>query len=210
MHTVPAWFLFLLMLPFMACQSQGPKHPEKNTLTYIEQIEYQRLQKDSTFLKPEQSPLPTLTAIDTFDGLNYFPVDSQYRVQAAFTPVKGAEPFKMAATGEQKDIYLKYGKLNFEINGQPETLSVYQNLRLRDDENYDDYLFLPFRDATNGKSTYGGGRYIDFKIPGSDTVALDFNKAYNPWCVYSFEYSCPIPPEENHLEVAIRAGEKDY
>jgi uncharacterized protein (DUF1684 family) len=131
-------------------------------------------------------------------------------VEAIYSPVKGTEPFKMAATGEQKDIYLKYGELDFEIDGKRQSLALYQNLRLKNDERYQDYLFIPFKDATNGKTTYGGGRYLDYEIPGSDTVILDFNKAYNPWCVYSHEYSCPIPPEENHLEVAIKAGEKDY
>ena len=75
---------------------------------------------------------------------------------------------------------------------------------------YKDYLFLPFTDPTNGVTTYGGGRYLDLMIPATKVVQLDFNKAYNPYCAYSGNYSCPIPPEENHLEIEIKAGVKKY
>jgi uncharacterized protein (DUF1684 family) len=77
---------------------------------------------------------------------------------------------------------------------------------------YKDYLYLPFKDFTNGESTYGGGRYLDFKmsdIQENQTIIIDFNKAYNPYCAYSDGYSCPIPPSENHLQVFIEAGEKN-
>ena len=77
---------------------------------------------------------------------------------------------------------------------------------------YRDYLFIPFKDLTNGKESYGGGRYIDLRMRqlDKDKVILDFNKSYNPYCAFSEEYSCPIPPKENHLTIAIEAGEKNY
>ena len=69
-------------------------------------------------------------------------------------------------------------------------------------------LFLPFTDQTNGKELYGGGRYMDVEIPLSDAIILDFNKAYNPYCACSDRYSCPIPPQENDLQIPILLGEK--
>ena len=77
---------------------------------------------------------------------------------------------------------------------------------------YANYLFLPFNDNTNGKTSYGGGRFIDLEIPeaGSKTIVIDFNKSYNPYCAYNHKYSCPIPPSENNLNVEISAGVKAY
>jgi uncharacterized protein (DUF1684 family) len=85
-------------------------------------------------------------------------------------------------------------------------LNVYQSHTLREKEGYKDYLFLPFTDLTNGNETYGSGRYIDLRIPERETIIIDFNKAYNPYCAYNYGYACPIPPKENKLKVEIRAG----
>lgn len=206
------WLVLLLITIWAGCTQDSTKN-EKRTekqASYTERILNQRNEKDSLFQQPSQSPLPTLTAIDTFAGLNYFPPDSMYRVKAFFRKATESDPFKMAATGEQQDVYVKYGTLQFTIRGKRLSLNLYQNLRLKDNEAYQDYLFIPFKDSTNGKSTYGGGRYLDFEVPESDTVMLDFNEAYNPYCAYSYEYSCPIPPAENHLPLAIKAGEKGF
>ncbi|MCK5678470.1 MAG: DUF1684 domain-containing protein, partial [Flavobacteriaceae bacterium] len=89
-------------------------------------------------------------------------------------------------------------------------LEIYQNQKLILTTDYEDYLFLPFTDKTNGESTYGGGRYLDLKIPDGDTTVIDFNKAYNPYCAYNHKYSCPIPPKANQLDVEINAGVKAY
>jgi hypothetical protein len=85
---------------------------------------------------------------------------------------------------------------------------VYQNLGLLKNPEYEDYLFLPFNDYTNGNETYGGGRYLDVRIPKGNTMVLDFNKAYNPYCAYTYGYSCPVPPRGNSLETEINAGIK--
>jgi uncharacterized protein (DUF1684 family) len=106
--------------------------------------------------------------------------------------------------------YVKYGELHFTLSGKTHVLTVYQNLELVQKPEYKDYLFIPFMDETNGFDTYGGGRYLDFRIPADTTATLDFNMAYNPYCAYSPHYSCPIPPAENHLQVKILAGEKSY
>lgn len=104
--------------------------------------------------------------------------------------------------------YRKYGELRFQLNGKQRRLSVYQSLALLKVPEYADYLMVPFTDKTNGFSSYGGGRYLDLRFADvqSGRVLLDFNKAYSPYCAYSTGYSCPIPPAENQLPVAIRAG----
>ena len=103
-----------------------------------------------------------------------------------------------------------YGKVIFNLNNQDMELFVYENLEYLDVEGYENYLFLPFSDQTNGFETYGGGRYIDIYFKENDSVIIDFNKAYNPQCVYDENYSCPIVPRENNLKIRIEAGVKNF
>ena len=106
---------------------------------------------------------------------------------------------------------MKYGELSFVLDGESQTLAIYQSLKLLTMPQYKDYLFIPFKDETNGRETYGGGRYLDIRMGAikSGKVSLDFNKAYNPYCAFASAggYSCPVPPRENHLKVAVKAGE---
>ena len=104
----------------------------------------------------------------------------------------------------------KYGVLKFYILGKDLALYAYQNIDLVKKEAYKDYLFIPFTDLSNGFETYGGGRYIDIQYNGEESIVLDFNKAYNPYCAYSGRWSCPIPPKENHLEIEIKAGVRSF
>lgn len=145
--------------------------------------------------------------IDHFEGLAYFEVDSTYRMTAAFTKNKGKR-FKMPTSTEREPIYRRYGFVDFLVDGKSQRLTVYQNIALKKQKEYKKHLFIPFRDATSGIESYGGGRYLDVQIPSGKTLIVDFNQVYNPYCVYSHRYSCPIPPEENTLTVPIRAGEK--
>ena len=89
-------------------------------------------------------------------------------------------------------------------------MNLYQSLDLKKIEEYKDALFLPFTDLTSGVDSYGGGKYIDLKIPQGTTITIDFNRAYNPYCAYNHKYSCPIPPQENDLAIEIRAGVKKF
>ena len=114
----------------------------------------------------------------------------------------------MPTSTERKAIYRRYGYLEFTFEDQLYRLTVYQNVASKRKTTYEGDLFIPFRDATSSNETYGGGRYLDLKIPSSSNVIIDFNLAYNPYCAYSPRYSCPIPPEENTLPIPIRAGEK--
>ena len=118
--------------------------------------------------------------------------------------------FKMKTTGARLPEYVKYGELTFTIDGKPFKLNLYQNIDLTQKEGYEDYLFLPFSDLTCGKQSYIGGRYIDMRIPKTNTVTIDFNKAYNPYCAYNHKYSCPIVPLENDLNIEVLAGVKKF
>ncbi|OOQ58350.1 DUF1684 domain-containing protein [Mucilaginibacter pedocola] len=160
------------------------------------------------FLEDSRSPLKK----DDLPYLRFYDADSTYRVQAKAELVNASSAFIMpvfAGTGSE---YVKYATLTMQLQGAPVTLTVYRNTRLAKVPGYTDYLFLPFTDDTNGKETYGGGRYIDLREADfkNGEVTIDFNKAYNPYCAFAGGYSCPKPPDENHLQLAIAAGEKKY
>jgi len=154
---------------------------------------------------PSESPLSTEDR-EAFKTLDFFDIDTTYVVNADFVRTPYESPFAMPTTKERTPIYVKYGELYFQLKGKKYKLNVYQSQDLSRKPEYADYLFLPFTDKTNGESTYGGGRYIDLKLPLEKTVEIDFNKAYNPYCAYSKNYSCPIPPSENDLNTSIPAG----
>jgi uncharacterized protein (DUF1684 family) len=159
------------------------------------------------FSDPAESPLSAAERA-AFKSLPFYPVAYKYCVVAKLVRDSTALPFAMPTSASQLAMYRKYGELRFELNGQPQRLTVYQSLALLQKPGFADYLFLPFTDLTNGHGSYGGGRYIDLRIPpaGTTVIALDFNCAYNPSCAYSHAYACPIPPAENRLAVAIPAG----
>jgi uncharacterized protein len=161
------------------------------------------------FLTDPRSPL---TAADTA-MLDFYPPDSAWALRARFEATPDSKAFGMLTYSGQEKPYRQFGWLYFEKDGQAFRLAVYQNLKLIANDAYKDHLFLPFKDVSNGEETYGGGRYMDLSrldIFDGSTITIDFNKCYNPWCAYSDGYSCPIPPVENHLEIAVPAGEKNF
>ncbi len=145
-----------------------------------------------------------------FKGLDFFPYDASFCVSAKFHRTSNERAFKMKTTTTRTPEYVKFGELEFELAGKTMRLNVYQNLELSKEAGYEDYLFLPFSDATNGNQTYIGGRYIDMRIPSGTMVDLNFNLAYNPYCAYNYKYSCPIVPLENDLDISILAGVKKF
>ena len=168
--------------------------------------------RDKEFRNPAESPLKA-EDYAMFNGLNYFPVDEKLRVTAVLKRTRDEKVFQMPTSNGTPRKFIKYGTLSFSLNGKPRTLSVYQadsESRAAHPE-YAHLLFVPFRDRTNGKESYGAGRYIDVVMPMGDRVTLDFNLAYNPNCAYGrSEFSCPIPPRENFLQTRIAAGEMNY
>ncbi|MEO9512299.1 MAG: DUF1684 domain-containing protein [Flavobacteriaceae bacterium] len=159
------------------------------------------------YKNPEKSPL-TKKDLKTFKGHVFYPINEKFNVKARFEKVETPVPFLMKTTTERLPTYEIYGIATFEIDNQQFKLNIYQSLRLRAMNQYKNYLFLPFTDLTNGNETYGGGRFIDLEVPNEDFIMIDFNKAYNPYCVYDPKYSCPIPPKENDLQYHITAGIK--
>lgn len=166
-------------------------------------------EQNTHFKDPKTSPLLEKD-LKQFKKLAYYPIDLDFRVTATFVRTPGEQPFAMETSTSRRPIYVKYGELHFELQDKKLKLNVYQNQNLVFEEEYKDYLFLPFTDATSGDTTYGGGRYIDMRIPEGETVVLDFNQSYNPYCAYGGSYSCPIPPAENNLDVAVTAGVKKF
>ena len=118
----------------------------------------------------------------------------------------------MSTSGKTKQQYRVYGIIHFNLHDTAVSLTIYQSRSLMSSEKYKEHLFIPFTDLTSGRETYGGGRYIDLSISdiSNNTYIIDFNKAYNPYCAYTTGYNCPIPPKENDLSVAIKAGEMNY
>ena len=153
-----------------------------------------------------------LTAADQKAFLRFYPLNPAYRVAARFEKYVDSPWFPMRTSGKTAQIQRKYGRLTFRIHDTVVHLMVYQGKELMQKEATRDYLFIPFTDATSGIDSYGGGRYIDCMIGDiqNSVLVLDFNKAYNPYCAYTTGYNCPIPPKENDLPVAIRAGESNY
>lgn len=161
------------------------------------------------FADEKTSPL-TQEDLENFKGLDFFPIDSKYKVVAKFEKVEHGRTFTMKTTTDRLPIYKLFGIASFELKGETFSLEIYQNQDLIKDPEYEDHLFLPFTDQTNGESSYGGGRYLDLSIPDGDEIVLDFNMAYNPYCAYNADYSCPIPPRANHLDTEIRAGVRSW
>jgi uncharacterized protein (DUF1684 family) len=145
--------------------------------------------------------------INELVGLKFFDIDSTYRIVGYFEKKIGKK-FEMPTSTDRKPIYRAYGLVTFDLAGKTHQLTIYQNMSLKKQKEYRTYLFLPLRDGSSGNETYGGGRYLDLNIPEKDTIILDFNRLYNPYCVYSHRYSCPIPPKENFISLPINAGEK--
>tara|TARA_B100001996_G_scaffold357710_1_gene321835 strand:+ start:126 stop:722 length:597 start_codon:yes stop_codon:yes gene_type:complete len=145
--------------------------------------------------------------LKNFRGLDFFTYDSTYLVTAKLKKTPKEKPFMMLTTTDMMIEYIKYGTVSFELLSNQYSLDIYKNL---EDPNEQDNLFLPFLDDTNSNESYGGGRYINLDPPEGDNLIIDFNSAFNPYCVYDEKYSCPIVPRENYLSLEIKAGVKNF
>jgi len=171
----------------------------------------EKFQKDlnTEYADAKTSPL-TAEDLKIFKTLDFYPISEKYFVTAKFIRTENEKPFEMKTSTSRRPLYVKYGEAHFTIDGKPFQLNIYQNIELSQDSAYKDYLFLPFFDLTCGKESYIGGKYIDLKIPQGDTIAIDFNMSYNPYCAYNHKYSCPKVPLENNLNIEIKAGVKKF
>jgi uncharacterized protein len=164
---------------------------------------------NSEYADPNESPLME-EDLKYFKPLEFYAISEKFAVEAQFIKSSNEKVFKMKTSSNRLPEYIKYGELHFTLDGKELKLNVYQNVELIKKPGYEEALFLPFSDETCGKESYIGGRYIDLKIPKTETILIDFNTAYNPYCAYNHKYSCPIVPLENDLKVAIEAGVKKF
>lgn len=198
------FFLALLIITFFGnCTTQKP--------SYEDEVKLHQYELNTQYSDKNESPL-TKEDLKLFKALDFFEIDKNYQVNATFELTPDAPIFEMKTTTKRLPLYKQYGIAKFTLNGKELSLSVYQNQNLMADIEYEDYLFIPFNDKTNGTLSYGGGRYIDVKIPSENEkiMIIDFNKSYNPYCAYNSKYSCPVPPKENNLDIEIIAGVKAY
>lgn len=169
----------------------------------MSRLERFRANKDKFFAEHENSPL-TPEQRERFSNLEYFPENESLRFEVELdTEGVSNEPVTLGTTtGEPKE-FVPAGRAHFEIEGEPVSFMVYK-------EPGRGRYFLPFRDGTAGEETYPVGRYLDPQSKPDGKLVIDFNMAYNPYCAYNDNFTCPIPPFENVTKVPIRAGEKNY
>ena len=176
----------------------------RDDTAYRKKIEAEREEKDRFMRNSPESPFAA--SPDDYEGLNYFPPDIHYRVIATVEPVQNRKTLMLATSDGKQQRYREYAYAKFKLDGVDNRLLI---LEIADPGPSQGQLFLAFADETSAAETYGAGRYLDVThTPGSNTVTLDFNLAYNPYCAYNEMWSCPITPAENRLKVPIRAGEK--
>jgi hypothetical protein len=188
----------VLVLLLAASCSSGPK-------TYEEELLSWRAEKDAAFKSGgAESPIPDAER-QAFTGLTYFDIDPRMRVPASLTESPDSSRIiEMDTTAGNRDRFRVIGRLEFTLHGEKRALTAYVAEKAADTRR----LFVPFGDTTNRGETYGGGRYLDLSRSSIGIYDLDFNRAYNPFCVYDARWECPIPPRENRLPIEIRAGER--
>lgn len=190
--------IFIFLFPVFA----SAQCSEENAKTFQVQLNKEYADKKESPLKEED--------LNHFTGLDFYVVNMDFCVEAKIVKTPKEKPFIMPTSGPRKPLYVKYGELHFVMQGKECKLSIYRNIELSKQEKFKNHLFLPFTDLTSGVESYGGGRYIDLEATDKDTMTIDFNQAYNPYCAYNEGYSCPIPPKENDLPVEVKAGVKKF
>jgi len=173
---------------------------------WLDEIKQMRADKDEFFTEHPQSPIQPEVR-DDFEGLAYFDPNPEFRVPTRVRVYGNPDPIELDVTAGQPIRYLRPFIFEFELRDERQQLAGYQQ------EGEDtDTIFIPFRDKTTGQQSYHRGRYMETEpeeeLTNGDTVTLDFNLAYNPFCAYSETFACPLPPEENWLDVAVPAGER--
>lgn len=195
--------LFLYSTNFLSAQVD-------DEIAFVKEMKKYRKDYKKALVADQLSPIEKRK--DT-KSMSFYEPKAEYVVKCLFIQSTGEKPFDMTTYSGDKKPYVKYGELLFELPGKgTKRINIYKSLKSMKLANYKDHLFIPFKDLTNDDTTYGGGRYLDIKTSDiqKGIVYLDFNKAYNPWCAYGNGFSCPIPPVENHLNIAIEAGELNF
>ncbi|MCE7741752.1 MAG: DUF1684 domain-containing protein [Candidatus Heimdallarchaeota archaeon] len=171
-------------------------------MNYSESIEQERMKKDNYFKNQHYSPL-TEEQSAKFSSLDYFGVKEDLKFTVELKEYSQKQEVDIRTSTGVLQTYIRHGYIAFEIDGVISSLTVYLQPN-------SDYLFVPFKDKTSGTESYGAGRYIELEKNGKDQYVLDFNSAYNPYCAYNDQWTCPLTPFENILKVEIKAGEKSF
>jgi uncharacterized protein len=169
-------------------------------ISYMTGIENFRSDKDASMKTSKESPIEDKA---NFKGLHYYYADPKFKVKAELDRFKSGQKFTVSMSGGTTEEYEPFGNATFEIDGQKCALKLFKS--------EGNLLFIPFKDKTNGTETYGGGRYLDVDMSAINgtQIDLDFNKCYLPFCAYNHSFTCPVPPVENTLQIAVKAGEKN-
>jgi uncharacterized protein (DUF1684 family) len=172
---------------------------------YIEKVEKER-ERQFKFIKFNvESPLNEEQR-RSFQLLTFYDINPVYRVKARLIPIENKKVREVPLTDGSKEKYIEHSYAEFELGGKTNKLLLLQSVKETDMRNF----FLAFADETSGKETYGGGRFLNVRQDGKNSITIDFNLAYNPYCAYNPNYACPLPPKENLMTIAIEAGEKNY
>lgn len=200
-HIILAVFV-VAMIAFIFYSLRGGQSTED----FAKVIQKEREDKDH-FMKTS-SASPFADRAEHFKGLNYFPANQKFRVNADLEEIDSKKVIVLSTSDGKEVRYLEYAYASFKLDDTVNKILILEVMEAGPERGK---LFLSFADATSGNETYGAGRYLDIKkVPGSTAITLDFNLAYNPYCAYSDRFSCPFPPKENVLKAAIMAGEKNY
>lgn len=195
--SVFAVIIAILVYSFVGNEETKPSQVIDNE--YVTSIKNSRSDKDSYLKKDTASPIEDKVK---FTGLKYFEVNPVYKIIGKIDRVTSGQTINISMSGGEVEEYEAYGNVTFEIEGVKCTLKIFKTP--------EGNLFLPFKDLTSNKETYGAGRYLDFGIDDvkENQINIDFNRAYHPYCAYNHTFTCPVPPAENFLNVEVKAGER--
>ncbi len=196
----------------LACRAGGGSFMTNEPVPpgWAQDLASERQAKDRQFRESPDTPLPK-EDLPGFRGLDYWPPDPAYRFVGAIEINERLERFTIVTTTGQSRPCERFGRVFFRLAGREHSLSVYRLLDMEPRPGMETF-FLPFLDETSGKETYPAGRYVDLEGPRGGPYALDFNRAYSPWCAYGApeRYACPTTPRENRLRIRVEAGERGF
>jgi len=198
---------FVILLPIQGLAISGSGEGQGDLKLEEKRVLEWRKERDTFFKTHERSPLTPIEKRNV-KGLKYYPFDPKYvffgQIERTILHINNTKYYATFLTNKGiNKRYIRYGKFHFKLNGKEYNIEIYKSI-------LSDSLFIPFKDKTNGRESYEGGRYIDAEILPGYKMVLDFNMAYHPSCAYNNNFICVLPPRENTLDVEIRAGEKKF
>jgi uncharacterized protein len=182
-------------------EAEPPADRRPGPESWRDELETERSMKNDFMARHPESPF--LSGRVPFHELVYFPPDPSYRVRAALERLEAPAEAYLRTNRDNQAVMRYLGDLLFRVGGRALRLRLYHA-----GEGVGTSVFVPFRDTTSGRESYGAGRYLTLELNESDVYELDFNRAFNPYCAYTDDFECSFPPAENDLPVPIRAGEK--